>query len=113
MFGHFSDAAHRIHPLAGQGVNLGFGDVATLRSILAETVREGADIGSWVYLKKYETQRQREIYPKLVGIDMLNRLYTDMNYPLKTPLIALRTFGLTVSNRVEPLKSFYIKEAMN
>jgi ubiquinone biosynthesis monooxygenase Coq6 len=94
-------------------VNLGFGDVVALKNKLAEAVREGAEIGSWIHLKRYESERQKESYPKVVGIDMLNRLYTDFNYPFKTPLVALRTIGLTVSNRVEPLKNFYSKQAMN
>ena len=84
-----------------------------LKEKLGEGIKEGAEIGSWVHLKRYETERQTQSYAKIVGIDVLNRLYTDLNYPIKTPLVALRTIGLTISNRIEPLKNFYIKQAMN
>jgi 2-polyprenyl-6-methoxyphenol hydroxylase-like FAD-dependent oxidoreductase len=87
--------------------------VATLNTELSKAVREGADVGSWVHLKSYESTRQLESYPKIVGIDMLNRLYTDVNYPFRTPLVALRTIGLTISNRVEPLKNVFVKQAMH
>lgn len=109
------DSIHKIHPLAGQGVNLGFGDVICLHECLRENVQTGNEIGSWNFLKKYESTRQREAFPKLVGIDALNKLYTDYNYGntlIKTPLVALRTIGLTISNRVIPLKNFFAQEAM-
>lgn len=110
------DAIHKIHPLAGQGVNLGFGDVVRLLECLRENVATGAEIGAWNYLKKYESERQKEVFIKLAGIDGLNRLFTDYNYPsmlVQTPLVALRTIGLTASNRLVPLKKFYIQQAMN
>lgn len=87
-----------------------------MHECLRENVNSGAEIGSWTYLKKYESERQKEAFAKLVGIDGLNRLYTDYNYPdtlVKTPLVALRTIGLTISNRLTPLKKLFIKEAMN
>jgi 2-polyprenyl-6-methoxyphenol hydroxylase-like FAD-dependent oxidoreductase len=97
--------------LAGQGVNLGFGDVMKLTDSLKENVNAGAEIGSSVYLEKYESRRQREAFPKVVGVDLLNKLYTDANYPIKFPLVASRTIGLTISNRVVPLKNFFISQA--
>jgi len=103
---------HRVHPLAGQGVNLGFGDIVCLMDQLRETIRTGTEIGSEIYLKKYQSQRQREAFIKVLGIDFLNKLYTDESYPFKTPLVALRTLGLTISNRIEPLKKIYMSQAM-
>lgn len=107
-----SDAVHRVHPLAGQGVNLGFGDVMALSKSLEDNVQKGAEIGVKLYLENYESTRQKEAFVKTVGIDMLNRLYTDIDYPVKTPLVALRSIGLTLSNRISPLKAFYKEQAM-
>jgi ubiquinone biosynthesis monooxygenase Coq6 len=98
--------------LAGQGVNLGFGDIVCLMDHLRETIRTGTEIGSEIYLKKYQSQRQREAFIKVLGIDFLNKLYTDESYPFKTPLVTLRTLGLTISNRIEPLKKIYMSQAM-
>ena len=108
----FRDAVHRVHPLAGQGVNLGFGDVVVLRNALRDNILNGSDVGSFTYLKNYESTRQKEAFVKAAGIDLLNRLYTDYNYPVKTPLVVLRSVGLTLSNRIAPLKNFFIKQAM-
>ena len=101
-----------MHPLAGQGVNLGFGDIICLMNQLRDNVKTGTEIGSSIYLKKYQSERQKEAFVKVLGVDFLNKLYTDESYPLKTPLVALRTLGLTISNRVEPLKSFFVNQAM-
>lgn len=108
------DAVHRIHPLAGQGVNLGFGDVICLTEQLRENIRNGAELGTNIYLENYESIRQKEAFVKCTGIDFLNRLYTDNDYPLpiKTPLVTLRSIGLTLSNRFAPLKDFYKQQAM-
>ena len=103
---------HRVHPLAGQGVNLGFGDVISLTESLRENISNGAEVGSAMYLQDYEAKRQKEAFPKALGIDILNKLYTDYDYPIKTPLIALRSIGLTVSNRIAPLKHFFKTQAI-
>jgi 2-polyprenyl-6-methoxyphenol hydroxylase-like FAD-dependent oxidoreductase len=109
------DAVHRVHPLAGQGVNLGFGDVVALTKSLKNACNAGADIGSLIYLKEYETKRQTEAYSKIIGIDLLNKLYTDQNHneAVQTAMRTLRSIGLTISNRLKPLKKLYINEAVN
>ncbi len=56
---------HRVHPLAGQGVNLGFGDVIRLTETLRENILNGAEIGSNMYLQKYESKRQKEAFVKV------------------------------------------------
>ena len=99
-----SDAAHRLHPTSGQAVtfgfgvgvcdNLGFGDVQSLVQSLRENVQHGAEIGSKLYLEKYESQRQSEVFFRAMGVDFMNRLYSDYDYPVKTPIVAARTIGI-------------------
>lgn len=91
---------------------MGFGDVVRLTECLRKNVKNGAEIGSEMYLKTYETERQREVLLKIAGIEAINKLYTDQGYLLQTPLMVLRTAGLTLSNRITPLKSFFVQEAM-
>lgn len=94
---------------------MGFGDVICLKQCLKDNLLSGNEIGSWNFLKDYESRRQRQAFPKMVGIDALNKLYTDYEYGnslIKTPLVTARTVGLTLSNRVIPVKNFFVKQAM-
>ncbi|XP_052770148.1 ubiquinone biosynthesis monooxygenase COQ6, mitochondrial-like [Mya arenaria] len=101
------DAAHRFHPLAGQGVNLGFGDVTKLSEVITRAASEGSDLGSLTYLKEYETSRQRKVIPVMATVDGLQRLYsTDM-----TPVVMLRSLGLQATNAIKPLKDLIMKRA--
>lgn len=101
------DAAHRVHPLAGQGVNLGFGDVECLVSCLETSVYNGTDIGSLGYLLEYETQRQRHVVPSMAAIDALHRLYsTEL-----MPVVVLRSLGVTLLDVLNPIKERIIKHA--
>ena len=112
---NLSDAAHRIHPLAGQGVNLGFGDVKCLVKHLKSNVQSGAELGSLIFLQNYESERQKEAFPKIMFIHFLNTLYTTSNTSglITTPMILARSLGLTLTNRLSILKNFYIQGAMN
>lgn len=101
------DAAHRIHPLAGQGVNLGFGDVACLRDLLTDAVANGSDVGSLLHLTQYETQRQRAVIPVMVTIDGLQRLYSTNS----TPVVLLRSLGLQATNSMGFIKDYIMKSA--
>ncbi|XP_060572224.1 ubiquinone biosynthesis monooxygenase COQ6, mitochondrial-like [Ruditapes philippinarum] len=101
------DAAHRLHPLAGQGVNLGFGDVSKLSEVISRAASDGSDLGTLSYLKEYETDRQRKVLPVIGTIDGLHRLYnTDF-----TPIVLLRTLGLQAVNALTPLKDKIIEQA--
>lgn len=104
---YFRDAAHRVHPLAGQGVNLGFGDVECLTKILAECAYSGAELGSISFLMDYESERQKYNFPTALAIDGLQKLYgTDI-----APVVLLRTLGLQVTNSISPLKvRFFFQE---
>ncbi|XP_040831240.1 ubiquinone biosynthesis monooxygenase COQ6, mitochondrial [Ochotona curzoniae] len=94
------DAAHRVHPLAGQGVNMGFGDVSSLVQHLSSAAFNGKDLGSMSHLTGYETERQRHNTALLAATDLLKRLYSTR----ATPLVLLRTWGLQATNAVAPLK---------
>ncbi|XP_058511617.1 ubiquinone biosynthesis monooxygenase COQ6, mitochondrial isoform X2 [Ochotona princeps] len=100
-WGHAAeDAAHRVHPLAGQGVNMGFGDVSSLVQHLSSAAFNGKDLGSMSHLTGYETERQRHNTSLLAATDLLKRLYSTQ----ATPLVLLRTWGLQATNAVAPLK---------
>ncbi|XP_005409467.1 PREDICTED: ubiquinone biosynthesis monooxygenase COQ6, mitochondrial [Chinchilla lanigera] len=94
------DAAHRVHPLAGQGVNMGFGDVSSLLRHLSAAAFDGKDLGSLSHLTCYETDRQRHNTALLAATDLLKRLYSTG----AAPLVLLRTWGLQVTSAVSPLK---------
>ncbi|KAM4690354.1 ubiquinone biosynthesis monooxygenase COQ6, mitochondrial [Rhinophrynus dorsalis] len=94
------DAAHRVHPLAGQGVNMGFGDVASLVHHLSKAAFSGRDLGSTRHLLEYETERQRHNLPLMAAIDLLKRLYNTK----QPPLVLLRTLGLQATNAISPVK---------
>lgn len=94
------DAAHRVHPLAGQGVNMGFSDVAGLLNHLSSAAFDGQDLGSTRHLLAYETERQRQNVPLMAAIDLLKRLYNTK----QPPIVLLRTLGLQATNAMTPLK---------
>ncbi|XP_014477633.1 PREDICTED: ubiquinone biosynthesis monooxygenase COQ6, mitochondrial isoform X2 [Dinoponera quadriceps] len=101
------DAAHRVHPLAGQGVNLGFGDVTELTKILAEATVNGCLLNDMMYLQRYETQRQRHNTPTMLTIDALHRLYQGT----AAPIVLARSLGLQLVNAVPQVKKMLIDQA--
>ncbi|XP_070834863.1 ubiquinone biosynthesis monooxygenase COQ6, mitochondrial [Chaetodon trifascialis] len=94
------DAAHRVHPLAGQGANLGFGDVACLTQLLSQAAFNGKDLGAIQHLLEYETERQRHNLPMMAAIDLMKHLYSTN----AAPVVLLRTFGLQATNMLPTLK---------
>ncbi|XP_075964261.1 ubiquinone biosynthesis monooxygenase COQ6, mitochondrial [Anarhichas minor] len=94
------DAAHRVHPLAGQGANLGFGDVACLTRLLSRAAFDGKDLGAIQHLLEYETERQRHNLAMMAAIDLMKRLYSTN----AAPVVLLRTFGVQATNMVPALK---------
>lgn len=101
------DAAHGIHPIAGQGLNLGFKDVAALAETIVEADRLGQDIGALDVLQRYERWRRFDTVSMGVTTDVLNRLFSNDFGPLR----AMRDFGLGLVDRMPPLKSFFIRQA--
>ncbi len=102
------DAAHVIHPLAGQGVNLGLLDTAALAEVLNAAKREGRDLGDLRVLQQYERWRRGDNLLMTAATDGLKRLFGSRN-----PLLAFaRNRGLGVVNAVTPLKNLFIRHAM-
>ncbi|XP_023246748.1 ubiquinone biosynthesis monooxygenase COQ6, mitochondrial [Copidosoma floridanum] len=101
------DAAHRVHPLAGQGVNLGFGDISAMVRVLEDAVHNGALIGDLNYLYKYESMRQWHNIPTMLGIDALHRLYKGT----APPIILARSLGLQLTNAIKPFKKYIMQHA--
>ena len=102
------DAAHAVHPLAGQGVNLGFLDAAALAEVLAAGVAEGRDPGDHALLRRYERWRKGENLMAMAAFDGLNRLFSNDSVLLG----GLRRAGFSVVDRLGPLKSMFIRRAM-
>lgn len=101
------DAAHVVHPLAGQGMNIGFRDVSCLRRVLGEARKSGSDIGAAHVLRRYERERRSESVLAARGFDGVQRLFdTDA-----MPIAALRGLGLAAVNRLAPLKHFFADTA--
>lgn len=101
------DAAHGIHPISGQGLNLGFKDVAALAETIVEADRLGLDIGDLTVLERYQTWRRFDTFRMGVTTDVLNRLFSNDF----TPLRVMRDVGLGLVDRLPGLKSYFIREA--
>lgn len=101
------DAAHGIHPIAGQGLNLGFRDAAALAETIVDAHRLGLDLGSLEVLRRYERWRRYDTWQMGVTTDVLNRLFSNDFAPLR----ALRDIGLGLVDRLPRLKGMFIGEA--
>lgn len=102
------DAGHGIHPIAGQGVNLGYRDVAVLAEMIIEQARLGLDIGADSLLKTYARRRKPDIGSMSAATDALNRLFSNHN-PL---LHHARDVGLGAVEQMPRLKGFFMRRAM-
>ncbi|MBV8165385.1 MAG: 2-octaprenyl-6-methoxyphenyl hydroxylase [Alphaproteobacteria bacterium] len=102
------DAAHGIHPIAGQGLNLGLRDVAALAEVLVDARRLGLDIGDLGVLERYQRWRRPDNVALLVATDSLNRLFTVDAAPIRLA----RDLGLAAVNRLPPLKRLFMRHAM-
>ncbi|MDX2028400.1 MAG: UbiH/UbiF/VisC/COQ6 family ubiquinone biosynthesis hydroxylase [Alphaproteobacteria bacterium] len=102
------DAAHSIHPIAGQGFNLGMGDIEALTDVLAKAVRLGLDLGSPDVLRRYEKRRKAENGNMVLATDGLVRLFSNAILPMQ----AARRFGLGAVQNMPALKRFFMRTAM-
>ncbi|KAH2702960.1 hypothetical protein KXV52_004752 [Aspergillus fumigatus] len=102
------DAAHVIHPLAGQGLNLGLGDVASLSKTIEYAVNHGMDVGDILTLERYAAERYATNAKIGAACDVLHKLY---NVPGQGPVTWARSFGLDVIDRLPFVKSFLMKNA--
>ena len=106
-FALVGDAAHGIHPIAGQGLNIGLRDVAALAEAIVEARRIGLDPGRIDVLEGYQRQRRFDAVEMGVVTDLLNRLFSNDLPPIR----AVRDIGLGVVDRLAGLKRRFIREA--
>jgi len=102
------DAAHTIHPLAGQGVNLGFADVKALVDALCAEAKRGNDLGSLMCLNKYQRLRKPENLATMAAMEGFKRLFAADNVAVRL----LRNIGLGKVNQIKPLKNEIIRQVM-
>jgi 2-octaprenylphenol hydroxylase len=102
------DAAHVVHPLAGQGVNLGLLDAASLAEVVLDAAAAGKDIGSLKVLRRYERWRKGENLLMLGVMDGFKRLFGSSLPPLRW----LRNLGLNLTDAAEPVKNLIARRAM-
>ncbi len=102
------DAAHTIHPIAGQGLNLGFRDAIALSELLIEASNRGNDLGAPSLLRDYQRQRRPDNLLMLAATDALDRLFSSDN-----PLLRLaRDIGIAAVHRTPSLKRLFMRQAM-
>ena len=101
------DAAHGVHPIAGQGLNLGLRDVAALAEVVVDAARRGEDIGSAVPLGEYQRWRRFDSTTLALGMDAVNRLFSNDNPVLRMG----RDLGMGVVNALPGLRRRFIRQA--
>jgi 2-octaprenyl-6-methoxyphenol hydroxylase len=106
-FALVGDAAHSIHPIAGQGLNLGYRDVAALAEVIVEAHRLGLDIGTGSVLDRYQRWRRYDTAEMALATDGLNALFANDNPALRI----LRDVGLGIVDRLPGLKRRFIDAA--
>lgn len=102
------DAAHMIHPLAGQGVNIGLLDAASLAEVLLGAMNKGEDLGSATVLSRYETMCRHNNLMMMTTMDLFFRVFGNTHTPLKW----IRNIGLGLAERITPAKNAAMRYAM-
>jgi len=106
-FALVGDAAHAIHPIAGQGLNMGIRDIAALAEVVIDARRLGLDIGSPNILEEYERWRLFDNLLLAFVTDGMNRLFSNKISPLRT----IRDVGLGTVNKIAPLRRDFMRHA--
>jgi 2-octaprenyl-6-methoxyphenol hydroxylase len=101
------DAAHGIHPIAGQGLNLGLKDAAALAETVLDAARLGLDFGTLDTLKRYERWRRFDSFTLAAATDALTRLFSNDIAPLR----ALRDLGMGIVDSIGPARRFFMRHA--
>ncbi|WP_439372330.1 ubiquinone biosynthesis hydroxylase [Bradyrhizobium sp. PMVTL-01] len=101
------DAAHVIHPIAGQGLNMGLKDVAALAEVVVDAARLGMDLGGADVLERYQRWRRFDTMAMGVATNSLNFLFSNQSTLLRT----VRDIGLGLVDRAPPLKNLFIRQA--
>ena len=102
------DSAHAIHPIAGQGLNLGIRDVAALSEVMVDAARLGLDVGSRAVLDRYQRWRRFDSMALIAVTDGLNRLFSNDIQPVRL----VRDVGMAAVNRMPPVKRLLMRHAM-
>jgi 2-octaprenylphenol hydroxylase len=102
------DAAHSVHPLAGQGANLGIADAACLARTITTALEGGEVIGDYRVLRRFERERKGDNRTMLLFIDLLNRLFSSRLRGLAT----LRSTGMRLFNRSGPIRERAVRVAL-
>jgi ubiquinone biosynthesis monooxygenase Coq6 len=102
-----SDAAHSVHPLAGQGLNQGIGDVRSLAKTVEYAVQHGQDIGAVLSLEPYFEEQYFKNHVLIGVVDKLHKLYGTTS----APVVAVRSLGLDAVNALDGLKKFIMDRA--
>ncbi len=102
------DAAHAVHPLAGQGANMGMLDAAALAQVVMQARQEGRALSSRMVLRRYERWRKGDNLAMLWGLDLLKRTFTGG----MTPIGMVRSAGMNAVNSMQPIKNYLNSYAM-
>jgi 2-octaprenyl-6-methoxyphenol hydroxylase len=103
-----AEAAHVIHPIAGQGLNLSMRDIAVLAELIVDHLGAGGDIGAAALLERYARWRRPDILMMAGFTDILNRLFSSD----KAGLGLVRDLGIGIIEKIPPLKGFFARQAM-
>ena len=106
-FALVGDSAHGIHPIAGQGLNLGLKDAAALADVVLDAARLGLDIGALDVLKRYERWRRFDSLAMSIATDGLNRLFSNDIAPLRL----IRDVGMGIVDAIGPARRFFMRHA--